>query len=346
MRTLVVVPNWIGDAVMAQPLLARLRDEDPGGLIAALAPPHVAPVCAAMREIDEVIEARNVHGRLDLRGRWRLARSLRRRRFDRCFVLPNSAKSALVPFLAGIPQRVGWRGEARHLLINRMHDDRQPGRVPMVDFYARLALTPDDPPGGPAPDPVLSADPRLERAVRDRLDIDRHARLFALCPGAEYGPAKRWPVRHFAALASLLAIEWPGSAIVILGSAKERDLATEIAALSGERLLNLCGETRLDEAIALLSGADGVVSNDSGLMHVAAALGRPQVAVFGSSDPRHTPPRSPRARVQWLQLECSPCFQRTCPKGHLDCLNRIPPMAVFASLKDAMRVQPTHPDAR
>ena len=346
MRTLVVAPNWIGDAVMAQPLLARLRAEDPDGRIEALAPPHVAPVFGAMREIDEVVEAPNVHGRLDLSGRWRLARTLRRRRYDRCFILPNSLKSALVPFLAGIPRRVGWRGEARYGLVNRMHDDRGAARGPMVEFYARLALAPGRAPEGACPDPVLVRDPGRESAVRKRLGIAADALVLALCPGAEYGPAKRWPVRHFAALASLIAAQWPDAAVVILGSAKERELATEIAALSGERLLNLCGETSLEEALALIATADGIVSNDSGLMHVAAAFGRPQVAVFGSSDPRHTPPRSPRARVQWLHLECSPCFARTCPLGHLNCLNDISPAAVLASLGESMRTSPVTPSAR
>ena len=160
-----------------------------------------------------------------------------------------------------------------------------------------------------------------------------------LCPGAEYGPAKRWPARPFAALATLAAAEWPEATIALIGSASERQLATEIAALSGQDLRNLCGETSLAEAIALIATARGVVSNDSGLMHVAAALGRPQVAVFGSSDPRHTPPRSPRARVEWLHLECSPCFERTCPLGHTNCLNQIAPAAVFESLRRAMRFE-------
>ncbi len=331
---------------MAQPLLAALRAADPNGRISALAPPHVAPVLGAMCEVDEVLEAPNVHGRLDLAGRWRLARSLRRERFDRCFVLPNSAKSALVPFLAGIPVRVGWRGEARHLLINRMHDERSTARLPMVEFYARLALAPGTTATAQVPDPALVKDPATALAVRTRLGIDAHAPLFALCPGAEYGPAKRWPVRHFAALAAMIAAAWPDAAIVLLGAQKERDLATEIVALSGQRLHNLCGETSLGEALALLASANGVVSNDSGLMHVTAAYGRPQVAVFGSSDPGHTPPRSGQARVAWLHLACSPCFERNCPLGHTDCLNNIQPDAVLAALKDAMRAEPTHPETR
>lgn len=336
MRTLIVAPNWIGDAVMAQPLVALLRRDDPQGTIDALAPAHVAPVFGAMAEVDAVTEAANVHGKLQLAQRWRLARQLRARRYDRCYVLPNSLKSAIVPFLAAIPQRHGHRGESRYLLINRIHESGEAAGGPMVEFYARLAFEPGSPIPAKVPDPALAREPGRERAARLRIGLSPGDPLIVLCPGAEYGPAKRWPARHFAALASLAAAEWPEATIALIGSAKERTLATEIAALSGQEVRNLCGETSLAEAIALIATAQGVVSNDSGLMHVAAAFGRPQVAIFGSSDPRHTPPRSPRARVEWLHLECSPCFERSCPLGHTDCLNGIAPGAVFESLRRAM----------
>ena len=324
---------------MAQPLLSLVQRFDPQGSIDALAPPHVAPVFAAMAEVSEVIEAPNVHGKLQLRERWRLARALRARRYDRCYVLPNSMKAAIVPFLAGIAQRIGHRGEARYLLINRIHEDRASKDRPMVEFYAQLAFPAGEPLPSPIANPSLARDHVRERAARARIGLSPDDLLIVLCPGAEYGPAKRWPARHYAALASLIATEWPEATVALLGATKERPLATEIAALSGQDLKNLCGETSLGEAIALLAGANGVVSNDSGLMHVAAAFGRPQVAVFGSSDPRHTPPRSPRARVEWLHLECSPCFDRTCPLGHTNCLNQIPPAAVFESLRKAMRFE-------
>lgn len=340
MRTLIVAPNWIGDAVMAQPLVALLSRSDPDGTIDALAPPHIAPVLRAMPGIREVIEFANQHGRLDMSGRWRIARRLAAQRHDRAFVLPNSLKSAIVPFLAGIRQRIGWRGEARHLLLNVLHDDREAGkqRPPMVEHYAQLAMPPGRSLPGPLPNPSLRIEPRRVRDTLARLGLE-DAPLVVLAPGAEYGPAKRWPARHFAALANMVADEWPEAAIVLLGSAKERCLATEIAALSGLPLRNLCGETSLDEAIALISHAAGVVSNDSGLMHVAAALGRPQVALFGSTDPRHTPPRSTRARVQWLHLECSPCFARDCPLGHTNCLNDLAPAGAFSALRQTMQLE-------
>lgn len=324
---------------MAQPLLALLRRADAGGSIDVLAPAHVGPVFEAMTEVADVVVAPQAHGRLQLGARWRLARELRARRYDRAVVLPNSLKSAIVPWLAGIGQRIGYRGESRRGLLNRVHLPAAHRRQPMVEFYAQLAVEPGQPLPGHVPEPVLARDDDRARQAQRRFGLHGPEPLFALCPGAEYGPAKRWPSRHYAALAALIAAEWPESDIVLLGSAKDRPLATEITALSGQPLKNLCGDTSLAEAIALISTANGVVSNDSGLMHVAAAFGRPQVAVFGSSDPRHTPPRSERARVEWLHLECSPCFQRECPLGHLNCLNDLPPRQVFESLRVAMQLE-------
>ena len=339
MRILVIAPNWIGDAVMAQPLLALLRRQHPQAVLDVLAPPAVAPVFRAMAEVTETLEAANRHGKPQWGERWRLSRQLRARGYDRCYVLPNSAKSALAPWLAGIALRIGHHGESRYLLLNQRVPPRKgEARQPMVEFYAALAGH-----EGPVPDPVLSPRPGLAREARARLGLRPDEPLILLCPGAEYGPAKRWPSRHFAALASLAAAEWPEATIALVGSARERAMATEIAALSGQDLRNLCGDTSLDEALGLIASASAVISNDSGLMHVAAACRRPQVAVFGSSDPRHTPPRSPRAQVQWLQLACSPCFQRDCPLGHTRCLNDLSPTAVFASLRQVLQPQAERP---
>ena len=301
-RILVVAPNWIGDALMAQPLLTRLREQDPVAKIHVLAPDWVAPVVQRMAEVDEVIAVPFRHGALDLGGRWRLSRMLARRGYDRAIVLPNSWKSALVPFLAGIPRRAGYVGELRYGLLNSTLPNK---KSPMPLHYARLA--------GSAPASPL-AQPRLHVA---REEISEAQRRFGisepyavLCPGAEYGPAKRWP--YFKQLAGRI-----GMPVVILGSRNDREAA---AGIPGK---DLAGRTTLDEAIELIAGAAVVVSNDSGLMHVAAALGRPQVALFGSSSPEHTPPASANARVLWLRLECSPCFARECPLGHFRCMKEI-----------------------
>jgi heptosyltransferase-2 len=304
---------------MAQPLLARLRAKHPQARLEALGPPWVAPVLRRMPEVDEVIEADFRHGALQLGARWRLARALRTRGYDLALVLPNSWKSALVPFFAGIPVRAGYTGEARHVLLNRRY--RASG-APMAEHYAALADAAAAAVPGPLPATALRADPAHAAAAAARFGI--RGEYCVLCPGAEYGPAKRWP--YFAELAPRLPVP-----AVLLGSAKDAE------ACAGIPGLNLAGRTTLDEAMDLIAGARFVVANDSGLMHIAAALGRPLVALFGSSSPEHTPPRSESARVLWLRLECSPCFARVCPLGHLRCLREITVEHVLATLN---RVRP------
>jgi heptosyltransferase-2 len=306
-RILVVAPNWIGDALMAQPLLARLREKRPEVRIDLLAPDWVAPVLRRMPGVDEVIAAPLRHGALQLGERWRLGRRLRARRYDQAIVLPNAWKAALVPFFADIPLRSGYVGESRYGLLNLLYRAQGP-REPMALHYARLSEAPGGAPAQPLPEPRLSVDPARARTTAARFGLG--GRYAALCPGAEFGPAKRWP--YFAELAARMPLP-----VVLLGSAGDREAC---AAVPG---LNLAGRTSLDEALDLIGCAELVVSNDSGLMHVAAALGRPQVALFGSSSPEHTPPLSAQARVVWLHLECSPCFARVCPLGHFRCMNEL-----------------------
>jgi len=304
-RILVVAPNWIGDALMAQPLLARLREKLPGVRIDVLAPPWVAPVARRMPEVAEVIEAPLRHGPLQLRARWRLGRSLKARGYDQAMVLPNTWKSALIPFFADIPLRSGYVGESRYGLLNLLYRNTQ---ASMSLHYARLAEAPGTEPRQPLPRPRLRVDAHEIEPVKQRFGIA--GKYAVLCPGAEYGPAKRWP--YFADLARSMSIP-----AVVLGSPADLESARGIEGT------NLVGKTTLDEAIALIAGAHAVVSNDSGLMHVAAALDRPQVALFGSSSPQHTPPASAQARVVWLHIECSPCYQRECPLGHFRCMKEI-----------------------
>ena len=315
-RILVVAPNWIGDALMAQPLLARLHQRRPGLRLEALAPDWIAPVLRRMPEVQEVLPAPLRHGALELGARWRLARELLARRYDEALVLPNSWKSALIPFLARVPLRKGYVGEARYGLLNRTVKS---SGEPMRRHYARLA---DGALDAVLPDVQLNVSPEEMQSARDKF---RTGKSYAvLCPGAEYGPAKRWP--YFAALAARLDLP-----AVLLGSAKDAEAAGGIGGL------NLVGRTSLDEAVALIAGAAFVVSNDSGLMHIAAALGRPQVALFGSSSPLHTPPGSAASRVMWLRVECSPCFERVCPLGHFRCMRELTVDSVLAELQHLRR---------
>ncbi len=326
MKLLIVAPNWIGDAVMTQPLLALLK-RNSSCSITVLAPRGLCAVYEAIAEVDALIPSDFEHGQLQWGARRKLARELRAESFDCAYILPNSFKSALVPWLAGIGRRVGYRGEARAVLLTRALRQGEPHEA-MLAHYARLAgeIT------GAATVPQLTVSEAASRAACAAFGIRPNSPFIALCPGAEYGPAKRWPARHFAALAEAVARAEPDTQVVLVGGPGDRDIAGEITRQSKATLIDLCGHTSLGEAIALLAAATGVVSNDSGLMHVAAALGRPQVAVFGSSDPRHTPPNSARAQVVWLHLDCSPCFARVCPLGHLRCLNEIEPERVRAAL--------------
>jgi heptosyltransferase-2 len=297
-----------------------------------LAVPAVAPVFRRMPEVTRVIEADFRHGRFGLADRWRLGRAMAGR-YAQAFVLPNTWKSALVPFFADIRLRIGYVGESRFGLINLTHRNPKKGapRVPMARFYAQLAEAPDQALANgiehELPLPRLLADPLRMIAAKVNLGLKPAERLVALCPGAEYGPAKRWPAEYFAELAGKLKAG--GATPVILGTQADVPTGLTIEQLSNGAAINLCGKTTLDQALDLIAGSTAVITNDSGLMHVAAALDRPQVALFGSSSPEHTPPLSSMAKVIYLGIECSPCYARECPLGHFRCMREIEPARVL-----------------
>lgn len=326
MKFLVVAPSWIGDMVAAQPMLARLRDRDPDCIVDVLAPSWVAPVVRRMPQVRQVIPNPFGHGELALAARRRLGRELRSTGYDEAIVLPNSWKSALVPFFAGIPRRSGYTGEARYLLLNRRHRLDEKALPRIVQRYAALADAPGMPQVAP-PQPMLAVNEAQRRTTLTDFGLEQDPTPVAFCPGAEYGPAKRWPAEHFGALAQALAAR--GHAVWLVGSAKDRGVGDEIARLAPDTCRNLCGSTDLDQAVDLLASAAFVVTNDSGLMHVAAALDRPLLALFGSSSPLFTPPLSAHAEVLWLRLECSPCFKRDCPLGHFRCMLDMRPEQVL-----------------
>ena len=297
--------------------------------------PWVAPVYRAMPQVTEVIEFPFQHGGLQFKARRALAKALDGR-FDIAYVCPNSLKSALLPFMASIPKRVGYLGEARvGLLTHRLKNPPKDQRTSMVAFYSQLSGDADI----AADRPQLHLPGATIDEALTALGISRGG-YHVFAPGAEYGPAKRWPAAHFAELA--LRLDVP---ILLLGSAKEAELCEQIATPANVQrpgqCINLAGKTTLAQAFAAISAAKSVVSNDSGLMHVAAAFGVPQIAIFGSSSPLHTPPLSDKAQVLWLKndpnyappLTCSPCFERACPlteaQGYMRCLNDVTPRLVL-----------------
>ena len=330
-KLLVVGPSWVGDMVMAQSLYRLLKARDASIEIDVLAPAWSLPLLERMPEVTRGIELPVGHGELSVGLRRRIGYSLRGQ-YDRAIVLPRSLKSALVPWFAGISRRTGFRGEWRYGLINDMRpfDPERLDRTVLRFVALGLATAEEDLPE--PPEPRLSVDSSVRDDVIARLGLEVGGPVVALMPGAEYGPAKQWPQENFARLAGRLADL--GFTVWILGSEKEVPLGREIERGAGSsRVRSVCGETALIEAVDLLGGANVAVSNDSGLMHIAAAVGVHTVAIYGSSTPDFTPPLTENSTIHYRRLACSPCFKRQCPLGHLECLSGIEVDAVLAGVE-------------
>ncbi|MGR8936085.1 MAG: lipopolysaccharide heptosyltransferase II [Gammaproteobacteria bacterium] len=331
-KILVVGPAWVGDMVMAQSLFMALKNRQPDCRLDVLAPAWTFSLLHRMPEVSETIAMPLGHGKLGLLQRIRLGKSLRDKRYTQAILLPNSWKSALTPFFAAIPRRTGYIGECRWGLLNdpRRLDKRL---LPMtVQRFVALADTEQSSAAPGYPLPHLHINAENVAAVAEKFKLRQDGKILALCAGAEFGPAKRWPAGHYAAVANAKLAE--GWQVWLFGSAKEQAVNAQINHATGMRCSDFSGLTTLAEAVDLMSLAHAVVSNDSGLMHVAAALGKPLLAVYGSSDPNFTPPLSPKAQIISLHLKCSPCFKRECPLGHLDCLKGITPERVLAAIAD------------
>jgi len=327
-RILIVGPSWVGDMIMAQSLFKLLKQRQPGCAIDVLAPPWSLPVIERMPEVRRGIAVNVAHGEFGFGKRRKLARELQANRYDQAIVLPRSFKSALIPWLAGIPLRTGFRGETRYGLINDMRVLDKKRLDQTVKRFIALGLDNGDHPGEP-PQPVLRVSPENQQDALTTFELQRDRPVVALMPGAEYGPAKCWPLDSYAALARLL--QDAGYAVWIMGSANDEAAGEAIARAS--HAINLCGRTSLEDVIDLLACCTDAVSNDSGLMHVAAAVGIRVHAIYGSSTPDYTPPLTPKSVIHDLRLDCSPCFKRECPLGHLKCLKDITPESVFSGLK-------------
>ena len=340
MKVLIVAPNWVGDLVIAQGLMRLLKQNNPEVVIHVLVRGKLSSLLERMPEVDKILLAPTVSGKLQLKSQYFFARSLRAEKYDQAIVLPNSFKSALLPFLAKIPKRTGWRGEMRYLLLNdlRVGVAKFPSLVQRFLFLGLASesrnLAPEDAKRVFMHEQYLpqlrTTAENIETALQ-RLHLSRPRRLLAICPGAEYGPAKRWPVEYFAELIKTVAPHWD---VWLLGSERDRVITDEIQKLSGNLGVNLAGKTNLAEVVDLLSLAAVVITNDSGLMHIAAALDKPLIAIYGSSSPQFTPPLTDKAQIVTLNLPCSPCFQRTCPLGHLRCLRDLTPEVIVKIVRD------------
>ncbi|OQP34912.1 ADP-heptose--LPS heptosyltransferase RfaF [Pantoea latae] len=342
MKILVIGPSWVGDMMMSQSLYRTLKAQHPDAVIDVMAPAWCRPLLSRMPEVNQALAMPLGHGALAIGERRRIGKTLRASGYDRAYVLPNSFKSALVPFFAGIKRRIGWRGEMRYGLLNDVRVLDKAAFPLMVERYIALAQDTPVASAQQLPQPLLW--PQLQ--VEDREKIETAAQfqlsaerpLIGFCPGAEFGPAKRWPHYHYAALAQQLIAE--GKQVVLFGSAKDRECGDEIiAALPAEArpyCRNLAGETQLEQAVILIARCDAVVSNDSGLMHIAAALNRPLVALYGPSSPDFTPPLSKQVRIIRLITGYHKVRKGEAEQGYHQSLIDIQPQRVHQELSELL----------
>lgn len=327
-KILIIGPSWIGDMVMAQSLFMAIKADKPDAIIDVLALAWTKPLLDRMPEVNQAITMPLSHGVFGLKMRRKLGIDLRATQYDQAIVLPNSWKSALIPWFANIPLRTGWKGEARYGLLNDLRLLDKTALPLMVQRFVSLAYPAEQAHITPSyPAPKMIAEP----ATFDVPTLQATQKRLILCPGAEFGPAKQWPASSYADVAqSLLAQGWQ---VLILGSQADAEtgnaIVGDIAPEQQAEIHNLCGKTQLEDAIDLLAMADTVISNDSGLMHIAAALHMPLIAIYGPTSPNFTPPLSDNSQVMQIEVECGPCFQRTCPEQHHKCMKDIAPSSIL-----------------
>jgi heptosyltransferase-2 len=335
---LVIGPAWVGDMVMAQSLFKQLKEQDSESSIDVVAPKWTLPLLERMPEVRSGIEMPVGHGSFGWGVRKKLGQSLRGQ-YQQAYVLPNTWKSALVPWFAKISKRTGFRGEMRYGLLNDLRSLDEAVLPKMIQRYASLALPPNERVDQWLQPKLIAKD---ASQVLQRSSLRVEGKILGLCPGAEYGPAKQWPLAHYAALSQQWLEQHQEGQVWIFGSDKDQFAGQTIVEKLSEpfrsRAHTLAGKTALGEAIDLMALCSAVVSNDSGLMHVAAALDLPLVALFGSSTPEYTPPNGApeKTKILWRGLECSPCFKRECPLGTLECLTKITPQEVLSTLGEVV----------
>lgn len=330
-KILVMGPSWVGDMVLAQSLFKQLKIDRPDCQITVAAPAWTLPLLERMPEVSQAIALPFKHGDLALRERFKLGKQLSRQGFTQAILLTNSLKSAILPWAAKIPVRTGFKGEMRYGLVNDMRPLDKTILKKTVDRFVALGRAKNAPLPAQLPLPSLQADThRAISLVQQHNIAESNAPILGLCPGAEYGEAKRWPAEYYAEVANHALNQ--GWQVWLFGSEKDQSVTNNIQQLTRQKCVDLAGKTKLGDAIDLMSLCHTVISNDSGLMHVAAALDKKLIAIYGSSDPNHTPPMHPQAVVEYLGLSCSPCFERTCPLGHLNCLKQIKPSTILANI--------------
>ena len=333
-KILILGPAWVGDMVLAQSLFKTLKINRPDCIIDVAAPAWTLPLLDRMPEVSGKIALPFKHGELAFWQRIKFGKSLKNAGYTQAIILTNSFKSALLPWAAGIPKRTSFLGEMRYGLINDVRPLNKTKLKKTMERFVFLGLDKNQNPPEVLPNPQLISNKNNALESLRRLDLaEPSSKILGLCPGAEYGEAKRWPAEYYADVANeVLKKGWQ---VWLFGSDKDMPVTIKINQLTQNKCTDFGGKTKLGEAIDLMSLCNTVVSNDSGLMHIAAALNKKLIAIFGSSDPAHTPPMSPNAVIEYLALDCSPCFKRECPltgDANLRCLNDIKPQPIVQKI--------------
>lgn len=327
-KILIIGPSWVGDMVMTQTLFKSLAQDNV--IIDVLAPNWSRPLLERMPQVRKAIVMPLGHGEFNLKKRYEIGKYLRAEKYDRAIVVPNSFKSALIPFFAKIPKRIGWLRELRGMILTDGRKLDKQHYPLMIERLIALAYPKNTALQQPYPRPSFSVNQQQINEALAKYQLTADKPITVMCPGAEFGPAKRWPEQHYAFVANELLDK--GGQVWLMGSVNDQAVTSEINRLTENRCHDLAGATSLGEAIDLMSLAKQVVTNDSGLMHIAAALNRPLVAVYGSSSPEFTPPLADKVAIVREGLPCSPCFKRICPLGHLNCLKQLSPNKVINAL--------------
>ncbi len=345
MKILIIGPSWVGDMVMSQSLYITLKQQHPNSTIDVIAPAWCKPILERMPEVNKALEMPIGHGEFNLWGRRKIGKSLRNQ-YDHAYILPNSAKSALIPWFANIPTRTGWKGESRYILLNDLRPNKKAFQY-MVERYVALAhprteMESSHSLGGihTLPKPKLTIYIPVQQKTLEKFQLSSEVDAIGLCPGAEFGPAKKWPEAHYAEVAQFAVNN--GKQVWLFGSQKDvetcQSIKSKVSLEGQERVHLLAGHTSLIEAVDLLAACSTVVSNDSGLMHVAAAVGCNVVAVYGSTSPKYTPPLAEKVEIVHTDIECRPCFQRECRFKHLKCLTELSPQQVINGIQKMERI--------
>lgn len=338
MKILIIGPSWVGDMVMSQSLYISLKQQFPHATIDVMAPAWCRPILERMPEVNQALEMPIGHGSFNLKGRFQLGRKLRNSGYTHAYILPNSAKSALIPIFAGISSRTGWKGESRYGLLNDIRTNKKDFGL-MVERYCALAYPKESMINSQSlnniPYPSLEVNHDAQQASIQKLHLDSQRPVIGMCPGAEFGPSKRWPEKYFATVANKMIEQ--GYQVWLFGSEKDNQVTSLIhEKINGNvhtHCYNLAGKTNLIEALDLLANCEIVVSNDSGLMHIAAAVGCKVVAVYGSTSPDYTPPLSNTVEIIHTDIDCRPCFKRECPYSHQKCLTELYPQQVINAIE-------------